>query len=68
MPIRVFITQGITADCTQANRLIEGFEADYLLGDRGYDNNAIIEQARKQDMGVVIPPKGNRRTQRLFMK
>ena len=43
MPVRVFITQGTTADCTQARRLIEGLDADYLLADRGYDSNAIIE-------------------------
>ncbi len=36
MPVRVLITQGTTADCTQASRLIEGFDADYLLADRGY--------------------------------
>jgi transposase len=48
--------------------LIEGFEADYLLADRGYDNNAIIEHARKQDMGAVIPLKRNRRTQRFYDK
>ena len=53
MPVRVFITQGTTADCTQTRRLIEGLDADYLLADRGYDSNAIIEQARKQGMGVI---------------
>jgi len=31
----------------QTGRLIEGLDADYLLADRGYDSNAIIEQARK---------------------
>jgi len=64
MPVRVFITQGTTADCTQAGRLIEGLDADYLLADRGYDSNAIIEQARKQGMEAIIPPKKNRTAQR----
>ncbi len=50
IPVRIFITQGTTADCTQAGRLIEGISADYLLADRGYDSNAIIEQAEKQAM------------------
>ena len=68
MPVRVFITQGTTADCTQADRLIEGIDADYLLADRGYDSDTIIEQARKQDMEAVIPPKRNRRTQRFYDK
>ncbi len=68
MPVRVFITQGTTADCAQADRLIEGFDADYLLADRGYGSDAIIEQARKQDMEAVIPPKRNRRTLRFYDK
>ncbi len=68
MPVRVLITQGTTADCTQASRLIEGFDADYLLADRGYDSNAIIEQARKQGMEAVIPSKKNRTAQRFYDK
>ena len=64
MPIRAVITQGTTADCTQARNLIEGISAEYLLADRGYDSNDIIEQASKQGMKVVIPPKKNRKYQR----
>jgi len=43
-------------------------DAHYLLADRGYDSNAIIEQAKKQGMKVVIPPKKNRKTQRSYDK
>jgi transposase len=39
-------------------------EADYLLADRGYDTNAILEQAARQGMKAVIPPKKNRLEQR----
>ena len=66
MPIRAVITQGTTADCTQASRLIEGFTADNLLADRGYDTNAIMEQAGQQGMNTVIPPKKNRVIQREY--
>lgn len=68
MPVRVFITEGTTADCTQAGRLIEGFTAEQLLADKGYDSNAIVEQAKQQGMGVVIPPKKNRKTLREYDK
>ena len=68
MPIRIVITQGTTADCTQAGRLIEGITAEHLLADRGYDTNAILEQARIQGMKVVIPPKKNRNDQREYDK
>ncbi|SJZ31635.1 Transposase DDE domain-containing protein, partial [Nitrosomonas europaea] len=53
MPVRILVTQGTTADCTQAGRLIEGIDADHLLADRGYDSNAIVEQAEKQGMEAV---------------
>jgi transposase len=36
------------------------------LADRGYDTNAIIEQAEKQGMKPVIPPKKNRIIQREY--
>lgn len=68
MPVRAIITQGTTADCTQAQLLIEGLTAEYLLADRGYDSNAIIDQATHQGMNVVIPPKKNRKIQRKYDK
>ncbi len=40
--------------------------AEHLLADRGYDTNAIIEQAEKQGMKPVIPPKKNRSIQREY--
>jgi transposase len=66
MPVRILITQGTTADCTQAGRLIEGITAEQLLADRGYDTSAILEQAAAQGMNAVIPPKKNRKIQREY--
>jgi len=66
MPLRALITQGTTADCTQAVTLIDGFHAQHLLADRGYDTNEIIEQAKLQGMSPVIPPKSNRKEQRAY--
>jgi transposase len=68
MPLRAIITQGTTADCTQAATLIDGFHARHLLADRGYDTNEIIEQAKLQGMSPVIPPKSNRQKQRAYDK
>lgn len=62
------ITQGTRADCTQASRLIEGITAEHLLADRGYDSDAIVEQANKQGMQAVIPPRNNRKHQRAYDK
>jgi transposase len=68
MPVRIFVTQGTTADCTQAGRLIEGLSAEYLLADRGYDSDAIVAQAENQGMKTVIPPRKNRKTKREYDK
>lgn len=57
MPVRVLITDGTTADCTQVSTLIEGIDADYLLADRGYDSDAIVAQAQAQGITAVIPPR-----------
>jgi transposase len=68
MPVRIVITQGTRADCTQASRLIEGITAEHLLADRGYDSDAIVEQANKQGIQAVIPPRKNRKHQRAYDK
>ena len=47
MPVRVLITEGTRADCSQAEYLIEGIDADYLLADKGYDSDKIIEKAKE---------------------
>ncbi len=43
MSIRAIITQGIRADCKESSLLIEGLSAEYLLADKGYDTNAILD-------------------------
>ena len=68
LPVRVLVTSGTEADCTHALALIEGFAAQYLLADRGYDTNKIIREATRAGIHVVIPPKKNRKEQREYDK
>jgi transposase len=68
MPVRVVVTAGTTADCTQAVALIDGFAAQYLLADRGYDSDEIIDKAIATGCEIVIPPKKNRKVQRSYDK
>jgi len=44
--------------------LIDGFTAQCLLADRGYDTNSLIEVAMASGMQIVIPPKRNRKQRR----
>ena len=60
MPVRLIVTEGTRADCTQACDLIDGFDAKHLLADKAYDANEVTEFARHLGMSVVIPPKRNR--------
>jgi IS5 family transposase len=64
----LLLHQGTTADCAQSVALIDGFEAEYLLADRGYDSDAIVDQAKLREMTPVIPPKKNRRVRRDYDK
>ena len=61
MPVRLAVTEGTVADCSQALSLIEGIEAECLLADKAYDTNEIIATVRELGMDPVIPPKSNRR-------
>lgn len=40
----------------------------YLLADRSYDSNAMLEQARRQGMEIVISSKKNRIARRSYDK
>ena len=66
MPVRVLVTSGTVADCKRAVALIDGLFADYLLADKGYDTNEIIQWAIDHGMIAVIPPKKNRLDQREY--
>ena len=55
MPVKVMVTAGTVADCSQALPLIEGIEAECLLADKAYDTNEIIAAATELGMNPVIP-------------
>ena len=61
MPVRMAVTAGTVAGCAQAEALIDGIEAEYLLADRGYDTNGVAG-AREGGMVAVIPPKRSRKS------
>ncbi len=68
MPVRMILTEGTTADCSQAIPLIEDIEAEHLLADKGYDSNEIVEEALSRGMNPVIPPRSNRKDPRTYDK
>ena len=68
MPIRAIITDGTTADCTQAIDLIIDTPASQLIADRGYEANSILDYCQESTIKPVIPPKRNRKIQREYCK
>lgn len=68
-PVKFQLTAGHTADCSQAESLLEGQKAEVVLADKGYDTDGIVHYI-KQNMkaAAVIPPKRNRILQRQYDK
>ena len=54
------------ADITQANTLIEGLSADAVIGDKGYDADALVARIHAMGAQAVIPPRSNRTEPRAY--
>lgn len=59
-PIDFEITGGEVHDAKAAPKIIHKVsQAEYLIGDKGYDSEEIREQARSKKMNPIIPRKSN---------
>lgn len=65
-PLRLLLTAGQRHDSPQASALIEGYEPQALLADKGYDSDALIKSVTARGIEAVIPPKKNRLVQREY--
>ena len=54
-PIRLILTGGERSDFTQIGALLSGFQANYVLADRGYDGAPAIEAVIMAGAIPVIP-------------
>ena len=63
-PLRLLLTAGQRHDSPQASALIEGFEPQALIADKGYDSDPMIAAITARGIAMVIPPKKNRLVQR----
>ena len=64
--MRWILTGGNVADIDQAQPLLEGLHAGYVLGDKGYDADALVQRLRTQGTEPVIPPRSHRLVQREY--
>ncbi len=58
-PVRLLQTAGQASGYGQANALIEGFNSDFVVADRGYDSNQFIEIIELSGATAIIPPRHN---------
>jgi len=65
-PLRFILTGGQTNDVTQAIPLLTGLQAGYVLGDKGYDSDRVLEFIASQGARAVIPPRSHRKVQREY--
>ena len=58
-PLRFILTGGQQHDITQAEGLIDGYEGEYVLADKGYDSQGFRQHILERGMTPVIPPLGS---------
>ncbi|WP_374828673.1 IS5 family transposase [Brucella daejeonensis] len=66
LPIRLIGSPGQCSDIGLANDLIDGFKAQAILADKGYDADHLCERMDDSGAEIVIPPRRNRKTQRPY--
>ena len=68
-PLAFFLTAGQAHDLEGADALLPQMHADTLLADKAFDaDERVIEPLLAAGKKPVIPPKGNRKVQRLYDK
>lgn len=65
-PVRFILTAGQHSEIKQANALIQGFTADYVIADKGYDADAFIAEIESTQAVSVVPPRSNRKHMREY--
>lgn len=62
--LRFILTGGERNDITQAEQLVEGFSAEYVIADKGYDSEAFVLRLKGQNTEAVIPSRITHKVQR----
>ena len=65
-PLKFILSGGEQSDFKKALPLLEGLKAEFVLADRGYDADYVVEAIQKMGAEAVIPPKKNRKVLREY--
>ena len=67
-PVRLLLTAGQASEYGQENALIDGYDAEFIVADKGYDSNDFVEAIEASGATAVIPPRSNRKAPREYDK
>jgi transposase len=67
-PVDFILTGGEAHDSICANDLLDNKVANFVVADKAYDSDKILETIEKMRAIAVIPPKSNRKEQRHYDK
>ncbi len=65
-PVRFLLTAGQTNDAKEAERLLEGVQTGYVIADKGYDTERVLQKVKELGAVAVIPPRSNRKVKREY--
>lgn len=65
-PLRLLLTAGQCHDMSQAQALIQDYDAEFVLADKGYDCAAFVEQLHAQGAQAVIPSRRGSKAPRVY--
>lgn len=67
-PVDFILTGGEVHDSLCADTLLADKKADFVIADKAYDSDKILDRIAKMKAVAVIPPKSNRKEQRAYDK
>jgi len=67
-PLRLLLTAGQAHEAPHAERVLKGYETEFVMGDKAYDAEHVLLTITEMDAEAVIPPKRNRNEPRDYDK
>ena len=64
LPVRLTLSPGQDADITHADELLDGFAPAVVIGDKGYDKQALVDAIEARGGEAVVPTLKTRKVQR----
>ena len=68
LPVRFGAGPGQQNDMKQAGQMIAGLNSDYVIADKAYDADHLMEAIRATGAQPVIPPRRHRKVQHAYDK